>query len=167
MNQTLFSSLELHPELLKNLSSLGYAAMTPIQAQSLPSILAGQDVIAQSKTGSGKTVAFGLGLLVNLETKNYSAQSLVLCPTRELADQVAKEIRKLARTTQNVKVLTLCGGAPFRAQAESLEHGAHIIVGTPGRIEDHLRKKTLELGQMKILVLDFRMCRLYVFTASR
>ena len=154
MSQISFSSLELHPELLRNLSSLGYAAMTPIQAQSLPPILAGQDVIAQSKTGSGKTVAFGLGLLVNLETTNYSAQSLVLCPTRELADQVAKEIRKLARTTQNVKVLTLCGGAPFRAQAESLEHGAHIIVGTPGRIEDHLRKKTLELSQMKILVLD-------------
>ena len=154
MNQTLFSSLELHAELLKNLSSLGYAAMTPIQAQSLPSILAGQDVIAQSKTGSGKTVAFGLGLLVNLETTNYSAQSLVLCPTRELADQVAKEIRKLARTTQNVKVLTLCGGAPFRAQAESLEHGAHIIVGTPGRVEDHLRKKTLQLNHLKILVLD-------------
>jgi len=154
LNQTLFSSLELHAELLKNLSSLGYAAMTPIQAQSLPPILAGQDVIAQSKTGSGKTVAFGLGLLVNLETTNYSAQSLVLCPTRELADQVAKEIRKLARTTQNVKVLTLCGGAPFRAQAESLEHGAHIIVGTPGRVEDHLRKKTLQLNHLKILVLD-------------
>jgi ATP-independent RNA helicase DbpA len=154
LNQALFSSLELHPELLNNLASLGYAAMTPIQAQSLPSILAGQDVIAQSKTGSGKTVAFGLGLLVDLETKIYSAQSLVLCPTRELADQVAKEIRKLARTTQNVKVLTLCGGAPFRAQAESLEHGAHIIVGTPGRVEDHLRKKTLQLDHLRILVLD-------------
>jgi ATP-independent RNA helicase DbpA len=154
LSQTLFSSLELHPELLKNLASLGYATMTPIQAQSLPPILAGQDVIAQSKTGSGKTVAFGLGLLVNLETKNYSAQSRVLCPTRELADQVAKEVRKLARTTQNVKVLTLCGGAPFRAQAESLEHGAHIIVGTPGRVEDHLRKKTLQLDHLRILVLD-------------
>jgi len=154
LNQTSFSVLELHPELLKNLTSLGYTAMTPIQAQSLPPILAGQDVIAQSKTGSGKTVAFGLGLLVKLETKNFSAQSLVLCPTRELADQVAKEIRKLARTTQNVKVLTLCGGAPFRAQAESLEHGAHIVVGTPGRVEDHLRKKTLDLSQLNILVLD-------------
>ncbi len=149
-----FSTLELHPELLKNLASLGYAAMTPIQAQSLPPILAGRDVIAQSKTGSGKTVAFGLGLLVNLETSNFAAQSLVLCPTRELADQVAKEIRKLARTTQNVKVLTLCGGAPFRAQAQSLDHGAHIIVGTPGRVEDHLRKNTLNLNKLKILVLD-------------
>lgn len=149
-----FSTLELPPELLKNLSSLGYAAMTPIQAKSLPPILAGQDVIAQSKTGSGKTVAFGLGLLANLDTKNFSAQSLVLCPTRELADQVAKEIRKLARAIQNIKVLTLCGGAPFRAQAESLVHGAHIVVGTPGRIEDHLRKNTLQLAELKILVLD-------------
>jgi ATP-independent RNA helicase DbpA len=91
---------------------------------------------------------------VNLDTKNFAAQSLVLCPTRELADQVAKEIRKLARAIQNIKVLTLCGGAPFRAQAESLDHGAHIVVGTPGRIEDHLRKNTLQLASLKILVLD-------------
>lgn len=128
--------------------------MTPIQAQSLPPILAGQDVIAQGKTGSGKTAAFGLGLLSKLDTSSFEAQSLVLCPTRELADQVANEIRRLARTTQNVKVSTLCGGTPFRAQAESLQHGAHIIVGTPGRIEDHLRKRTLNLRAVTTLVLD-------------
>ena len=131
-----------------------YEAMTPIQAQSLPPILAGKDVIAQGKTGSGKTAAFGLGLLQKLEVKDFRVQSLVLCPTRELADQVAKEIRKLARTIQNIKVLTLCGGMPFGPQAGSLESGVHIIVGTPGRIEEHLRKATLKLDSLNTLVLD-------------
>ena len=154
MNQPAFSSLDLNPDLLRNLDSLGFTAMTPIQAQSLPSVLAGQDVIAQSKTGSGKTAAFGLGLLSKLDTSRFDVQSLVLCPTRELADQVAQEIRRLARTTKNVKVSTLCGGTPFRAQAESLLHGAHIIVGTPGRVEDHLRKRTLKLDSVATLVLD-------------
>lgn len=154
MAKNAFSSLSLKPGLVDNLASMGYAEMTPIQAQSLPSILKGQDVIAQSKTGSGKTAAFGLGLLESLDTKNFSAQALVLCPTRELADQVANEIRKLGRAIANVKVLTLCGGSPFRVQADSLQHGAHILVGTPGRIEDHLRKATVNLDQIKILVLD-------------
>lgn len=139
---------------MRNLDSLGFETMTPIQAQSLPPILAGQDVIAQGKTGSGKTAAFGLGLLSKLDSASFQVQSLVLCPTRELADQVAKEIRRLARTTKNIKVSILTGGSPFRAQAESLEHGAHIIVGTPGRVEDHLRKGTLNLGNLTTLVLD-------------
>jgi ATP-independent RNA helicase DbpA len=149
-----FSSLALHPNLLTNLDSLGYASMTEIQEQSLPHILAGKDVIAQGKTGSGKTAAFALGLLQALDVKRYYVQSIVLCPTRELADQVAKEIRKLARTIHNIKVLTLCGGMPFGPQIGSLEHGAHIIVGTPGRIEEHVRKGTLELDRVSTLVLD-------------
>lgn len=128
--------------------------MTAIQEKSLPLILSGKDVIAQGKTGSGKTAAFGLGLLEKLEVKHFCVQSLVLCPTRELADQVAKEIRRLARTIHNIKVLTLCGGMPFGPQIGSLEHGAHIIVGTPGRIEEHLRKQTLKLDQLTTLVLD-------------
>lgn len=128
--------------------------MTPIQQQSLPCILDGKDVIAQAKTGSGKTAAFGLGLLEKLNVKHFYIQSLVLCPTRELADQVAKEIRKLGRTIHNIKVLTLCGGMPFGPQIGSLEHGAHIIVGTPGRIEEHLRKGTLILDNLNTFVLD-------------
>jgi len=128
--------------------------MTPIQEQSLPYILDGRDVIAQSKTGSGKTAAFGLGLLENLNVKRFRVQALVLCPTRELADQVAKEVRRLARSIHNIKVLTLCGGMPFGPQAGSLEHGAHIIVGTPGRIEDHLRRGTLKLDNLNTFVLD-------------
>ena len=154
MSETSFSSLDLPADLLGNLASLGYATMTPIQAQSLPPMLAGQDVIGQGKTGSGKTAAFGLNILARLDTANFDVQAMVLCPTRELADQVAKETRRLARAVQNVKVLTLCGGMPFRAQADSLLHGAHIVVGTPGRIEDHLRKKTLRLAALTSLVLD-------------
>ena len=128
--------------------------MTPVQMQSLPHILEGKDVIAQGKTGSGKTAAFGLGLLEKLEVKSFAVQSLILCPTRELADQVTKEIRKLARCIQNIKILTLCGGLPFGPQAGSLEHGAHIIVGTPGRVEDHLNRGTLKLDNVSTLVLD-------------
>lgn len=154
MSQRAFSTLDLKPDLLQNLASLGYDTMTPIQAQSLPHILAGKDVIAQGKTGSGKTAAFGLGLLDHLNVKRFRVQSLVLCPTRELADQVAKEIRRLARAIHNIKVLTLCGGMPFGPQIGSLEHGAHIIVGTPGRVEEHVRKGFLNLDDLNLLVLD-------------
>ncbi|NVK39134.1 MAG: ATP-dependent RNA helicase DbpA [Gammaproteobacteria bacterium] len=154
MSQANFSQLSLNPSLLQNLEDMGYANMTPIQQQSLPLVLAGKDVIAQGKTGSGKTAAFSLGLLNQLDVKRFYVQSLVLCPTRELADQVAKEIRKLARAIHNIKVLTLCGGMPFGPQIGSLEHGAHIIVGTPGRIEEHVRKGTLQLDRLTTLVLD-------------
>lgn len=151
---TLFSSLPLSAAMLDNLKSLEYTEMTPIQAQSLPVILAGKDIIAQAKTGSGKTAAFGIGLLEKLDVHSFAVQSLVLCPTRELADQVAKELRRLARATHNVKILTLCGGVSIGPQIGSLERGAHIIVGTPGRIVDHLRKDTLKLDKLKLLVLD-------------
>ena len=149
-----FATLTLAPELLANLDSLGYHVMTPIQAESLPLLLAGRDVIAQAKTGSGKTAAFGLGLLSRLTLESPRVQALVLCPTRELADQVAGEIRRLARSLPNVKVLTLCGGAPLGPQRGSLEHGAHIVVGTPGRVEEHLRKGSLTLDALTVLVLD-------------
>lgn len=149
-----FAQLPLNPLLLSNLDSLGYTKMTPIQAQSLPPILAGRDVIAQSKTGSGKTAAFGLGILNKLDVKKFRVQSLVLCPTRELADQVAQELRRLARAVHNIKIITICGGMPFGPQLGSLSHGAHIVVGTPGRIEDHIRRQTLDLDQITTLVLD-------------
>ena len=149
-----FSKLGLKPDLLSNLASLGYTSMTPIQSQSLPEILAGKDVIGQGKTGSGKTAAFGLGILQKLEVKRFRVQSLVLCPTRELADQVAKELRRLARAIHNIKVLTLCGGTAFGPQVGSLEHGAHIVVGTPGRVDEHVRKGNLKLVDVSMLVLD-------------
>jgi len=149
-----FASLDLNAALVDNLASLGYTEMTPIQAQALPPILANKDVIARAKTGSGKTAAFALGLLNKLDVKRFRVQTVVLCPTRELADQVATEIRKLARGIHNIKVLTLCGGVAFGPQVGSLEHGAHIIVGTPGRVEEHLRKANLNLDNLTTLVLD-------------
>lgn len=128
--------------------------MTPIQQQSLPEILEGKDLIARAKTGSGKTAAFSIGLLLKLRQRNFGCQALVLCPTRELATQVAQEIRRLARYEQNIKVVTLSGGHPIGPQIASLKHGAHVVVGTPGRIQDHLRKRTLSLEQVNTVVLD-------------
>ncbi|CAD5377638.1 ATP-dependent RNA helicase, specific for 23S rRNA [Pseudomonas sp. OF001] len=149
-----FATLPLPAPLLASLDALGYRQMTPIQAHSLPIILAGGDLIAQAKTGSGKTCAFALGLLAPLNPRYFGCQALVLCPTRELADQVAKEIRLLARGLDNVKVLTLCGGVPFGPQIGSLEHGAHIVVGTPGRVLEHLNRGSLRLDGLNRLVLD-------------
>jgi ATP-independent RNA helicase DbpA len=149
-----FNELPLSPAMQANLQQLGYLAMTPIQAASLPLALAGHDLIAQAKTGSGKTAAFALALLTKLNPRNFGVQSLVLCPTRELADQVTQEIRRLARAEDNIKILTLCGGATMRPQMSSLEHGAHIVVGTPGRIMDHLERGSLNLEALNTLVLD-------------
>jgi ATP-dependent RNA helicase DbpA len=149
-----FSELALAPAVLANLEQLGYTAMTPIQAASLPVALAGHDLIAQAKTGSGKTAAFALALLARLDAQRFAVQSMVLCPTRELADQATQEIRRLARAEQNIKVLTLCGGTPMAPQTASLEHGAHVVVGTPGRIMDHLARGNLDVGALNTLVLD-------------
>ena len=149
-----FSNLSLPAHVLANLQQLGYLQMTPIQAAALPVALLGKDLIAQAKTGSGKTAAFALALLANLNARRFAIQALVLCPTRELADQVTTEIRRLARAEENIKVVTLCGGVALRGQRASLEHGAHIVVGTPGRIMDHLQREYLNLDALNTLVLD-------------
>tara|TARA_R110000868_G_scaffold15698_8_gene71646 strand:+ start:432 stop:1835 length:1404 start_codon:yes stop_codon:yes gene_type:complete len=149
-----FSTLKLREALLNNLVTLDYAHMTPIQAQSLPIMLEGHDVIAQAKTGSGKTAAFGLSLLNHLDNEQFNTQALILCPTRELAEQVSQALRRLARLIPNVKILNLSGGMPIKPQVDSLRHGAHIIVGTPGRVQKHLDKETLSLRNLKTLVLD-------------
>jgi len=151
---TSFTSLPLNKDFLSNLDSLGYKEMTPIQQQSIPQVLAGKDIIAQAKTGSGKTAAFGIGLLNKLDSKIYLTQAIILCPTRELADQVSKEMRRLARPIPNIKISTLCGGTPIVPQYASLEHNPHIVVGTPGRILKHLEKGTLKLDNLNTLVLD-------------
>lgn len=149
-----FSSLSLSPQMLTTLDSLGYKNATAIQEQTLPLILDGKDVIAEAKTGSGKTAAFGIGLLEKLDVKRFRVQSLIMCPTRELADQVAKELRRIARFKHNIKILMLTGGESFGRQLGSLEHQAHIIVGTPGRVLKHLNKESLELSNLTTLVLD-------------
>jgi len=149
-----FACLPLPPHVLQNLVRLGYTAMTPIQAAALPAALGGKDLIAQARTGSGKTAAFALTLLANLNIRRLAVQALVLCPTRELADQVTQEVRRLAAAEDNIKVLTLCGGSTMRPQLASLEHGAHVVVGTPGRLMDHLERGSLELSALNTLVLD-------------
>jgi ATP-independent RNA helicase DbpA len=149
-----FNELPLSPGILATLQQLEYLTMTPIQAASLPITLAGHDLIAQAKTGSGKTAAFALALLTRLNPRHFAVQAMVLCPTRELADQVTQEIRRLARYEDNIKILSLCGGTTMRPQMASLEHGAHIVVGTPGRIMDHLDRGSLKLDALNTLVLD-------------
>ena len=151
---TAFSTLPLKPALLASVETLGYTTMTPVQAQSLPPMLEGRDVIAQAQTGSGKTAAFGLSLLQSIDVDTIRLQALVLCPTRELADQVSKAIRKLAANIPNVKLLTLCGGMPLGPQLASLTHDPHIVVGTPGRVQEHLKRESLHGGGIKVLVLD-------------
>jgi ATP-dependent RNA helicase DbpA len=151
---TAFDTLPLQPALLASVQTLGYDRMTPVQAQSLPPMLEGRDVIAQAQTGSGKTAAFGLALLQSLEVSTIRLQALVLCPTRELADQVSKAIRRLAANIPNVKLLTLCGGMPLGPQLASLTHDPHIVVGTPGRVQEHLKRGSLHGGGIRTLVLD-------------
>ncbi len=152
--QPTFDGLDLSMATLDNLKQLGYLTMTPIQAASLPEALKGSDLIAKAQTGSGKTAAFALALLARLNPRWFAVQAMVLCPTRELADQVTTEIRRLARAADNIKVVTLCGGIALRGQRASLEHGAHIVVGTPGRVMDHLARGYLNLDNLNTLVLD-------------
>jgi ATP-independent RNA helicase DbpA len=152
-----FSRLKLPPALLANLDALGYREMTPIQAESLPIALKGADLAAQAKTGSGKTAAFAIPLLQRLDlkgNKDQGTQALVLCPTRELCIQVSQELRKLARYLGNVKIVPLYGGQVLALQKAALKNGAHVLVGTPGRIQDHLNRETLSLGSIRTLVLD-------------
>ena len=149
-----FNDFGLSSAMRSNLDQLGFSQPTEIQAKALAPGLAGKDIIAMAKTGSGKTAAFGISLVEKLNPRLFAVQALVLCPTRELADQVAKALRELARARDNIKVLTLCGGVAIGPQIGSLSHGAHIVVGTPGRIQDHLRKQTLSLARLKTVVLD-------------
>jgi len=149
-----FSTLSISRQQVANLDSLGYKNMTPVQAKSLPHVLNGRDLIARAKTGSGKTAAFGIGIIEQINPRFFGVQALVLCPTRELAEQVGQELRRLARAIPNIKLVSLCGGKPFGPQRGSLQHGAHIAVGTPGRVQDHLRRNSLKLDGLKTLVLD-------------
>lgn len=129
--------------------------MTPIQAASLPAILKGRDLLGQAQTGSGKTAAFGIGLLETIDARQFTTQSLIICPTRELADQVSKELRRLGRYIPNLKISTVCGGTPIKRQIHAMgQHAPHIAVGTPGRLLDHLERRTLDLSHVKVVVLD-------------
>jgi ATP-independent RNA helicase DbpA len=149
-----FARSPLSPELLLVLTRLGYNTPTPIQAASIDPLLAGKDFVGQSKTGSGKTAAFAIPCLERLSTETREPQVLVLCPTRELCEQISREIRRIGAYKKDLQVVPLSGGHPIYLQLKPLRHGAQVIVGTPGRIEDHLRRKTLDLSKIKIVVLD-------------
>jgi len=147
-----FATLSLAPAWLANLDQLGYREMTPIQALALPAMLEGRDVLGQAATGTGKTCAFGLALLSRIGTHRPAA--LVLCPTRELAAQVAEELRRLARPLPHTRVLVLSGGSSVQRERASLAHGVDVLVGTPGRVLDHLQRERLDLSGIRTLVLD-------------
>ena len=151
---TYFKDLTLPTELLSNLDSLNYKKMTPIQQASIPAILKREDIIAKAKTGSGKTLAFSLPLVLNIKAKQQHPQALIIAPTRELSEQIATEIKRIARYKSDVKVITLYGGTSLSRQLESLQKGADIIVGTPGRLLDHFSRESFELKEIKTLILD-------------
>ncbi len=153
LSTQLFSTLGLGSAWLENLTQLGYVEMTPIQALALPAMLEGRDVLGQAATGTGKTAAFGLALLARI-TPRSGPGALVLCPTRELAAQVAEELRKLARPLPHTRVLTLSGGSSVQRERASLEHGVDVVVGTPGRVHDHLQRGRLDLSGVRTFVLD-------------
>ena len=150
-----FTQLNLSKEQLNNLQQLGFEHMTQVQELALPPALAGEDLIVQAHTGSGKTLVFALAIMQKLDVDQHEdAQAVVLCPTRELASQVAEVIREVARAYHSVKVSLLCGGSSINRQIDSLAHGTHIIVGTPGRLEDLIGRGALFLDRVKTLVLD-------------
>lgn len=149
-----FNSHSLSTEILIVLRELGFDKMTPIQAESIPVLLSGKDLIGQSRTGSGKTAAFSLPILNKINLRDHNLQALVLCPTRELAIQVVTEIRKLGRRHEGLKVLALVGGQPARLQAEALANGVHIAVGTPGRVLDLAERGRIDFENLETLVLD-------------
>ncbi|UOF02506.1 ATP-dependent RNA helicase DbpA [Bdellovibrio reynosensis] len=149
-----FSSLQISSDLITVAQELGFKNLTPIQAASIPYLLQGKDLIGQAQTGSGKTAAFALPILNNIDLENRQVQALVLCPTRELATQVVAEFRRWGRRHNGLQVLALVGGIPGREQAEALDKGVHIAVGTPGRVMDMLERGRMELDSLKTLVLD-------------
>ena len=154
MSENQFTQLPLPKESIQNLKNLGFTTMTPVQKDALEFVLAKEDLLVKVKTGSGKTITFSLGILNNLDSKRFRIQSLILCPTRELASQVAIVIKQLARYIHNIKVLTLTGGVPYKPQVHSLSHQAHIIVGTPGRVLKHLQEENFSTQDINTLVLD-------------
>jgi ATP-dependent RNA helicase DeaD len=154
MNKLSFHELSLSNELLQAVDEMGFVEASPIQSQAIPVLMEGHDVIGQAQTGTGKTAAFGIPLLEMLDTRVKATTALVMCPTRELAVQVAQEIKKLAKYKKGVVVLPVYGGEQIQKQINALKRPVHVIVGTPGRIMDHLDRGTIKLSQVKMVVLD-------------
>jgi ATP-dependent RNA helicase DeaD len=153
-NQRTFADLNLSPDILAAVTEMGFTTPSPIQAEAIPPILAGRDVIGQAQTGTGKTAAFGIPALELIDTNDRSVQVLILCPTRELAVQVTEELRKLSKFKRGVYIETIYGGDSIDRQIRSLKKGVHIVVGTPGRVMDHMERNTLKLDNAKMIILD-------------
>src|SRR6204780_5100817 len=154
MTPKLFSELGLSPELLKAIEKLGFEQAAPIQAEAIPILMQGQDVVGQSQTGSGKTAAFAAPAIEKVDVAQRATQVLILCPTRELAIQVSEEVHKLALFKRGLHALPVYGGQSYDRQLVGLRQGAHIVIGTPGRVMDHMRRGTLKLAAIKMVVLD-------------
>src|SRR4051812_24384202 len=154
MTPKLFSELNLSAELLRAIEKLGFEQAAPIQAEAIPVLLAGKDVVGQSQTGSGKTVAFAAPAIEKVSVDDRATQVLILCPTRELAVQVSEEVHKLALFKRGLHALPVYGGQSYDRQLFGLQRGAHIVIGTPGRVMDHMRRGTLRLDKLKMVVLD-------------
>ncbi|HEY9248363.1 MAG TPA: DEAD/DEAH box helicase, partial [Rariglobus sp.] len=154
MEKRKFAELGLSPEVLKAVDKMGFEEASPIQTAVIPLLLAGKDVVGQSATGSGKTAAFGVPAVEKVDAKKKVVQVLILCPTRELAVQVAEEIAKLAFFKTGVREVPIFGGQSYDRQFRALEAGAQIVIGTPGRIMDHMERGTLRLDNLKMVILD-------------
>src|SRR3954453_2890610 len=154
MTTKLFSELGMSPELQKAIDKMGFEQASPIQAAAIPVLMAGHDVVGQSQTGSGKTAAFGVPAVERVDPQLRAVQVLVLCPTRELAVQVSEEIHKLSLFKRGIHALPIYGGQSYERQFEGLRNGAQIVIGTPGRVMDHMRRGTLRLDKVKMVILD-------------
>ncbi|MBS4960774.1 MAG: DEAD/DEAH box helicase, partial [Clostridiales bacterium] len=154
MDTMKFEEMNLSPEILKAVLDMGFEEATPIQSQAIPIELQGKDIIGQSQTGTGKTASFAIPCIERLDPEDKRLQAIILCPTRELAIQVSEEFRKLLKYKENVRVLPVYGGQPIDRQIMSLKKGAQVVIGTPGRIIDHMRRRTLKMESVQMLVLD-------------
>ena len=149
-----FDELVINSKLMRGIVDMGFEEMTPIQEKAIPVILAGKDVVGQAQTGTGKTAAFAIPTLEKIDKSNKKPQAIILCPTRELAIQVAEEFRKLCMYTHDIKILPVYGGQDISKQIRSLKAGVQIIIGTPGRVMDHMRRKTVKFDGIQTVVLD-------------
>ena len=149
-----YEDAKIDERILRAVKEMGFDRMTPIQEQAIPLFMTGQDIIGQAQTGTGKTAAFGIPILQKIDPDNRNLQAVILCPTRELAMQAADELRKFAKYMQGIKVLPIYGGQDIVKQIKNLKGGIQIIVGTPGRVMDHMRRHTLKMGNVHTVVLD-------------
>ena len=154
MKKINFNELDISDNILRAVEDMGFEETTPIQTSAIPEILNGKDIIGQAQTGTGKTAAFGIPMLDKIDPNNKNPQSIILCPTRELAIQVSEELKKLSKYKKNIYTLPIYGGQSINRQIKALKKGAQVIIGTPGRVMDHMRRGTLNLKHIKYLVLD-------------